>query len=218
MESRGSGRLPRSRADADPSPTQPLHPRDLHPARGLWFQTESRRRWLMHAQLKEMKSMGLGDEVHISGEEKQGQESKEKQSQSPQIHYSVKLSHKRAPANQNEPHHSDTKCIQTLNWHTRGVTFSFFPMPAMGSLCSPTSQHSGKGQACGTGCQCAGNLQSLWKPSRNVSTDWLLALCSMPTLAVCRGLDVPDKPSYKDRECSEPMKRRHSLSDVNGEI
>lgn len=66
----------------------------------------------MHAQLKEMKSMGLGDEVHISGEEKQGQESKEKQSQ---IHYSVKLSHKRAPANQNEPHHSDTKYIQTLN-------------------------------------------------------------------------------------------------------
>lgn len=28
---------------------------------------------------------------------------------------------------------------------------------------------------------------------------------------------MPDKPSYKDRECSEPMKRRHSLSDVNGE-
>lgn len=65
---------------------------------------------------------------------KQRQESKEKQSQSPQIHYGVKLSHKHALANQNEPHHSDTKCIQTLKWHMRGVTFSFsdardgFPM------------------------------------------------------------------------------------------
>lgn len=26
------------------------------------------------------------------------------------------------------------------------------------------------------------------------------------------------QPSYKDRECSEAMKGRHSLSDVNGEI
>lgn len=218
MESSGSGRPPRSRADADPSHTQPLHRGDLHTSASPVVSDRVQEKMINACPAERNEKHGTGRSSPHFWRGTQGQESKEKQSQSPQIHCGVKLSHKHAPANQNEPHHSDTKCIQTLKWHPRGVTFSFsnardgFPMFA------PASQHSGKGQACGTGCQCAGNLQSLWKPSRNVSTDCLPALCSMPTLAVCWGLDVPDRPSYKDRECSEPMKRRHSLSDVNGEI
>lgn len=37
----------------------------------------------MHAQLKEMKSMGLGDQVHISGEENRGKSPKKS---SPKVH------------------------------------------------------------------------------------------------------------------------------------
>lgn len=50
------------------------------------------------------------------------------------------------------------------------------------------------------------NLRSLWKASKNVSTSCLPALCWMPTLAVCLVLNVPDRPSYKGRECFGPMK------------
>lgn len=167
--------------------------------------------------------MRLGDEVHISGEESRGKGPKKS---SPQVHKYVMVWNKVTsmlwPSGSPLLH----------KWFLTTVTLSaprrsndiwegshlVFPMLAMGSLCSPTCLHSAKGQACRTGCQCAGNLQSLWKPSRNVSTDCLPTLCSMPTLAVCWGLNVPDRPSYKDRECSEPVKGRHSLSDVNGEI
>lgn len=80
---------------------------------------------------------------------KQGQESKEKQSRSPQIHYGVKLSHKHAPVNQNEPHHSDTKCIQTLKWHMRGVTFSFFRCPRWVPYVPPHLGTLGRGRHVG---------------------------------------------------------------------
>lgn len=223
MENSRTGPLPHSWAEADPSHTQPLYRRELHPIRVLWFQAESRRRWLMHVRLKEMKSMGLRDQVHISGEEHRGKSPKKS---SPKVHKYVMVWNKviRRP--------QPTSSLLLHKWLSTTVTLSaskrlndtwegshlLFPMPAMGSLCSPTSQHSGKGQACGTGCQCAGNLGSLWKPSRNVSTDCLPTLCSMPPWVVGWGLDVPDRPSYKDGECSGPMKGRHSLSDGNGKI
>lgn len=61
------------------------------------------------------------------------------------------------------------------------------------------------------------NLWSLWKASKNVSTYCLPTLCWMPTLAVCLVLNVPDRPSYKERKCFwAPERERHSLSDVNG--
>lgn len=50
------------------------------------------------------------------------------------------------------------------------------------------------------------NLWSLWKASKNVSTYCLPTLCWMPTLAVCLGLNVPDRPSYKERKCFGPLK------------
>lgn len=50
------------------------------------------------------------------------------------------------------------------------------------------------------------NLWSLWKASKNVSTHCLPTLCWMPTLAGCLVLNVPDRPSYKERKCFGSLK------------
>lgn len=134
MGSCGSGRPPCSRADADPSHTQPPHRGDLHISASPVVSDRVQEKMINACPAERNEKHGTGRSSPHFWRGKQGQESKEKQSQSPQIHYGVKLSHKHAPANQNEPHHSDTKCIQTLKWHPRGVTFSFsdardgFPM------------------------------------------------------------------------------------------
>lgn len=103
----------------------------------------------MHAQLKEMKSMGLGDEVHISGEEKQRQESKEKQSQSPQIHYSVKLSHKHAQPTRMSPTTVTLSASKRLTDIREGSHLVFFRCPRWVPYVPPHLSTLGRGRHVG---------------------------------------------------------------------
>lgn len=159
----------------------------------------------------QIKSMFLEKQIKCWGG---GQESKQHLPKIPRICKVPSMLHWRgSPSPNNWSWSQWLKCIQTLQWNSREVTFSFSSacdeftasrlLCALGrsgrmviSAITPWNMTNAK----------KWTLPSLWKASKNVSTYCLPTLCRMPTLAVCLVLNVLDRPSYKGRECFGPMK------------
>lgn len=164
-----------------------------------------------------MRSTGLADQVHVSREANQmwgGQKSKHHLPKIPQI---CKVPNMLHPIGSPSPHNWSLsqwlKCMQTLQWSSREITFSFpsaYDEFTASRLICALGRSGRVVMAAITPWNMTNakkwTLPSLWKVSKNVSTYCLPALCRMPTLAVCLVRNVPDRPSYKGRECFGPMK------------